>query len=827
MNKQIPVTLLILVLNCNLLVAQSYFQQALDKGIEVYNEGEKYETALRWFIAAQNAPDASKEQKTLATKWVDKTITTINNLRQAAEDSAKVAQEQREIAQSERDKLAKELEISQLLALSRSYLDTDPTLALRIIYDAYGRAPQNPNVCKTLHDALKKKHYKITLNNHFDDVTSTAFSPNGKMIVTGCRDGGIRLWDVDGKLLKIIPSEYIVYAVTFSPDGNKILSGGSEGIAVLWNLDGQVLQEFENHDDYIFSVCFSPKGDSILTGSFDNTAKLWDLNGNLLCNYYLDSQVQTAYFSPQGDKILTTTYTDSTAILWSVEGDTLQTFYGHEKAINTAIFSPQGDKILTGSQDNTAKLWDLNGNLLQTFYGHKDWVDNVDFSPEGKKVLTGSGDNTVKLWDLEGNLLQSFEGHQDDITSIEYASTGDKILTGSNDNTAKIWDLESTFSLNTQEYGERVHSVYFSIHNNTVLIGDDDGVVSQWDLEGDLLSSFKAHKMAVLTSSFLSNENIIMTQNYERETKLWNQDGDSLFSIMNNSHETILCTSKNGNQVLRIRDEIHLELLNLKDNMIKELDWQFGSISNAEFFHSGNKILIINTIGEIRAYEIDSNDWFSFEDIIDTELIIQISPNEKNIFISETFNPIIKLWNSDGSLFNSFQAGREYITGAAFSFNDKYIITGNDNGKVRIWDLQGNNLQTFTYPSEKQVCAIHWTEKGIITNLWIDDFQVLEPFFDYIPKRVYKFSDAELFLAGVPNISAENLKNSTTEYWDCMKLGEYFSKKMKSSIEKTDKILNYEKAIFFYEKAIEVTDNSINKKIAENILKDINLNTSF
>lgn len=161
----------------------SFYQESMDKGNSYFNEKEFYD-ALQWYIAAQNAPDASNDDKTKAQQKIQNTINEITNLRIAAEaseaeakkqegiakDSAESAKEQRKIAQNKTKELEKELEISQLTYLARDYLDKDPTFALQIAYKTYLKDSLNQNVIQLLKELLTLNHYQFRLGFMNDTI---------------------------------------------------------------------------------------------------------------------------------------------------------------------------------------------------------------------------------------------------------------------------------------------------------------------------------------------------------------------------------------------------------------------------------------------------------------------------------------------------------------------------------------------------------------------------------------------------------------------------------------------------------------------------------
>jgi WD40 repeat protein len=117
-----------------------------------------------------------------------------------------------------------------------------------------------------------------TFSGHNHAVDSLAFTPGGKVLVSGSRDGTVELWNVDtgGLISTLAGHAKAVYSVDVSPDGNRIASGSRDQTVRLWERDGGGLGAvLIGHTDTVFSVAFSPDGKNVASGSLDAKVRLW------------------------------------------------------------------------------------------------------------------------------------------------------------------------------------------------------------------------------------------------------------------------------------------------------------------------------------------------------------------------------------------------------------------------------------------------------------------------------------------------------------------------------------------------------------------------
>ncbi len=66
--------------------------------------------------------------------------------------------------------------------------------------------------------------------------------------------------------------------VAFHPDGRIAISGSRDGTLILWDLEtGEAIRRYHGHTGTLNTVAFSPDGQSVLSGAVDGLMIQWHI----------------------------------------------------------------------------------------------------------------------------------------------------------------------------------------------------------------------------------------------------------------------------------------------------------------------------------------------------------------------------------------------------------------------------------------------------------------------------------------------------------------------------------------------------------------------
>ena len=245
-------------------------------------------------------------------------------------------------------------------------------------------------------------------------LVTASWDRTAKVWEIASRKRAAETWDVlaEPTLVRTLPHPADVNSAAFSPDGKLVVTGSDDGKARIWQWQDANAgpRETKAHGHYVYGVAFSPDGNHVVTASWDHTAKVWDVSGpdeiREVRTLPHPADVYSAAFSPKSGDLIVTGAEDGTARIWEWKVNTpAKKLSAHRGLVFGAGFSPDEKYVVTASWDGTAKVWDISGpndiKVRYTLIGHEGDVNSAAFSLDGKRIVTASDDKTALLWDVE------------------------------------------------------------------------------------------------------------------------------------------------------------------------------------------------------------------------------------------------------------------------------------------------------------------------------------------------------------------------------------------------------------------------------------------
>ncbi|HEY2952107.1 MAG TPA: hypothetical protein VGK40_05970, partial [Verrucomicrobiae bacterium] len=187
-----------------------------------------------------------------------------------------------------------------------------------------------------------------------------AMSPDGRRLVTVGAD--YVLWDLDTgeKLATLMDLRGFRAGCDFSPDGRQLLAGGRNGKIRIWNFERNSLSEFDTGSDEDVAGVKTFGGTNFLLSVWWNAAdriKIWNFETRQLVHEFEWSgpPVQRGNFSQRGDMAIG--HGDGSVTLWNAELGLMQThFLAHRRSVAGLAFTPDGRTMATAGEEGTARL---------------------------------------------------------------------------------------------------------------------------------------------------------------------------------------------------------------------------------------------------------------------------------------------------------------------------------------------------------------------------------------------------------------------------------------------------------------------------------------
>ena len=249
---------------------------------------------------------------------------------------------------------------------------------------------------------------QLTLVRKFEGHTAPAkelaYSPDGTRVASGSGwpdgDRTARVWDAaTGEELKKFAHPAPVWSVAWSPNGKKLLTGAKDGVARLWNSDsGEVVREYGGAE-VLLDVAFSPDGEHVVgCDSIGRVVLVWETESGERLHTLKQGdgkqQLLRTAVTPDGKSVLAVNR-GGQVLVWDLKTGEFERALpertpGHRASAGLTVV-PGTNLVLAGAHDGVVHVWDLKtGEEVRTVATDLT-IQDIEVSPDGRLALVAGG----------------------------------------------------------------------------------------------------------------------------------------------------------------------------------------------------------------------------------------------------------------------------------------------------------------------------------------------------------------------------------------------------------------------------------------------------
>jgi WD40 repeat protein len=367
-------------------------------------------------------------------------------------------------------------------------------------------------------------------------ICRTAFSRDGKSLVTGCLHGSVRVWDLPGGQPRPAgPGNHptILHLQATADGRHRVFSAAGPEVVVRDAASGQVHFSLAGHAGKVLALAVSSDEKRIATAGDDRVVKVWDVaapRGTALASPPVampdrrppPGPYSCSAVSADGRRCVLGHGTGRVALWDVVEGREVWAAED-ERGIEAVAVSADGRVAASLNIFQEARVWkDGRARDLGRVERLRERIPTVALSPDGLRVVTAGHAGPLTVWDAEsgralftleeaaflgfdptsrrllvrhdrqvklldagtGAALRALAGPTRDVSCAAFERSGKRLATGGSDGVLRIWDAETCQEkLACKARVGPLVGVAFGGDGRWLVSGSRDGTVRIWDTE--------------------------------------------------------------------------------------------------------------------------------------------------------------------------------------------------------------------------------------------------------------------------------------------------------------------------------------------------------
>lgn len=379
--------------------------------------------------------------------------------------------------------------------------------------------------------------------------------------------------------------------------------------------------------------------------------------------------------------------------------------------------------LLERSKTNIEELKDKNNIDIKVFAESLSITSFKSNLEETEKHITSMDQkNITRIKECFQNIKEILQEEP------EKVSSSFNIKSMSSDFYQRFFEKTINF-MNTKTlkgHNGQIYSISISSDNKHILSGCYDQTLKIWKSDsGDLVKNINGNKSSVWSSKYSKDGKYVIAGFRDGSIKIWETLNYTLVKQLKAHKETVKAIDTTRKYLVSASEDSEIKIWSLKDfSLIKTLIGHEKEIFSLCVSPSEKYIISGDSSGILKVWDLEGNLENSFQYDCGSILCVCFSRDSRYIVFGGTDNEIKVVDSVNGKIVNVLKDHTDYISSVFCTFDEKFIISGSNDETIKIWKLKnGKLIQTLNGHTKGVECVVQSPDLSFIASA-SDDFTI-------------------------------------------------------------------------------------------------------
>ncbi|MEM9654531.1 MAG: TIR domain-containing protein [Actinomycetota bacterium] len=334
------------------------------------------------------------------------------------------------------------------------------------------------------------------------EVLAVDYADGGLRVVAGSQDGTIRSWSASdpeqASVVFSLPNADVGGAVSIHPDGSMVATNGSNGVlttASLWDpFSLEPVQDLSALGEFVFTLAISPSGETLATGG-PSLVQLYNLDDQEIVEIEVNLANATYLSWAPGGNHLIVADLQGRAFLIDAESASVEaSWFDPRLAKPTAVRFIDDETVVLANDEGALRTLTIPALEVAQEIQAPEVITALAVAPSREEIFAVTGWTgsllTYRTDDLAAARSESTARHPGGIRGVTVSPNGERLVTAGLDGQLQIWSTETGRKIGEPiaAFGSGANRIAYDPSGRFIVATSGDGTAIVWPTEPDELT---------------------------------------------------------------------------------------------------------------------------------------------------------------------------------------------------------------------------------------------------------------------------------------------------------------------------------------------------